>query len=121
MTQFIEDAQLQIEAEKKAMLITERVAGILKRYPSTRGSDNELIARYWWLHDKDKIHLTFTDFKALLRLTRAESIVRFRRWINERGVVIDGKMERFLPTPETTSKRRAMSGRVERVMTERGI
>jgi hypothetical protein len=121
LSQFIEDAELQIKAEQKAMLITERVAYILKRYPSTRGSDNELIARYWWFYDKDKIRLSFPDFKALLRLTRAESIVRFRRWINQRGIVIDGQIQYFRPTPETTSKRRAEAGRVERVMVGAGV
>jgi hypothetical protein len=116
----MEEVAEQDKAERKADTFMRRVQHILERYPSCKGDDNQLIYRYWREYHPE-VKMTFPQFEKLMSLTRAESIVRFRRWINERGIVVNGELKRYLPTPETTSKRRAMCGRVERVMLERGI
>lgn len=120
LTQFFAEVELQEKAEEKAKTFMRRVAYILSKYPSCKGDDNQLIYRYW-REFHPEVRMTFPDFERLMSLTRAESIVRFRRWINEKGVVVDGQLRYFRPTPETTSKRRAMAGRVERVMVGAGV
>jgi hypothetical protein len=120
LMQFMEDAELQIKAEQKAETFKRRVAYILTKYPSAKGDDNQLVYYYWRTYHPE-VRITMSQFEQLMSLTRAESIVRFRRWINEKGVLIDGSLQFFRPTPETTSKRRAMAGRVERVMVGAGI
>lgn len=122
LTQFGIEVEEYEKAERKKQEITRKIVQVLERNHSAWGDDNILVWDFYQMFERGRMKVTFAQFEAMRSLPRPESLVRIRRFINKEGVrQKDGSRKYYLPTPETTSKRRAMSGRVERVMTERGI
>jgi len=78
--------------------VKDRVKYILQMFPPAKGNDMLLIWRYYQVFEPDKIRISFTEFKDMMRATSMETIRRTRQKIQEAG--------EFLPTDRTILKRR---------------
>ena len=78
--------------------VKDRVRYILEEFPSAKGNDMLLIWRYYQTFESDRIRISFTEFKDLMRATSMETIRRTRQRIQEAG--------EYLPTDRTILKRR---------------
>jgi hypothetical protein len=126
LTQFmqglIEQAEQYIEAEDKKQELTQKIVQVLERNHSARGDDNQLVFDFYKMFERSKVKFTFEQFEAMRSLTRPESIVRIRRFINRDGVLKpDGHREQYLPLPDTVSKRRQKSVIMKRVALGLGV
>ena len=122
LSQFGIEVEAYEQAERKKEEVTRKIVQVLERNHSAWGDDNILVWDFYQMFERGRMKVTFAQFEAMRNLTRPESIVRIRRFINKDGVLQkDGSRKYYLPTENTTSKRRAMAGRVERVMVGAGI
>ena len=121
LMQFIAGAEEYIEAERKRQEITARIVYLMQRYPSCKGNDTELQIRYWMEFEQDKIHIQLRSFDKMMALTKHESLARLRRFVQAKGVIVDGRLEQFLPEPETVSRHRAKAVIMKRLMVGAGV
>jgi hypothetical protein len=119
LTQFIEEADIQEQVERKFKKLKQKVIWEMQNHPATKGNDQLL--EYYIKKDFYGVRMTFREFKDLMKLPTGHDITRCRQLINEKGVVIDGKLERFMPSKEHTSERRALANMIRESMARDAI
>jgi hypothetical protein len=119
LTQFIGEAEVQEQVERKFKKLKEKVIWEFQNNPCTKGSD-QLLQYYVW-KDFYGARITYREFKDLMKLPTGHDLTRCRQLINEKGVVVEGKLERFMPSKEHTSERRMLANLIRESMAREAI
>lgn len=88
------------------MRIIDKVKKILSEFESTRNSDDDLVAKYWWTYYNgalfwDDKHGWSLPLNNLPKVLKYDSITRARRTVQENG--------EYIPTLESVIRKRRLN------------
>jgi hypothetical protein len=88
--------------------VSQRVELILADYPRARGDDNFLYTMYAYTYYTENVIFSNNRYYVCIcsKMESFETIRRSRQKINEKGVLVNGKIEHYLPAESVQTRRK---------------